>query len=142
MSQLFCLSDGCEFIDDGGYGDIPPSIEVGHLYHLQRSLLRLYADPNQYSIAWSEDRSWLRGSIAERGITTPVELHIDPTGSARLREGHHRLCVAEELGISIIPTQVKLLAQPWPRGGIGVFLPGPTMGHLEEWLDILARKSV
>lgn len=142
MSPHSCLSDGCEFIDDGCYGDIPPAIEVGRLYHLRTALLRMYVDQRQIEAAWSDDRSWLRENVAERGILTPLELHVDQLGRARLREGHHRLCVAEELGIPVAPTKVKLLPHTWERGASGVFLPAPTVFLLEQWLDLLTRKDV
>lgn len=41
----------------------------------------------------------LRADIATNGIQTPIHIGDD----ARIWDGHHRLCVADELGITDVP---------------------------------------
>lgn len=57
----------------------------------------------------------LRESILKDGIKSPVV--IGPDG--RIWDGHHRLCVADELGLSTVPVTFDTCVIP-PGGGTDV----------------------
>lgn len=52
--------------------------------------------------------------IEKRGIREPVIIGIDPDGYASLREGHHRVAIAQELGIEEIPFEIIDLPNSTP----------------------------
>lgn len=79
---------------------------------LLMDLLRDYRDGDVLPGGWSEEFDWLRQehaedlaalaeSIREHGIRTPILLGRD----GRVWDGHHRLCVAYDLGITSIPVE-------------------------------------
>lgn len=80
-------------------------------------ILRDYRDGDE--IGWDAEFNYLRTSpehrsrlghlllsVAEHGIREPILLGSD----GRIRDGHHRLCVADALGIADVP--VKTMHSP------------------------------
>lgn len=80
-------------------------------------LARILAEVAVGSCDWSWEEEWadlgerhaednylaeLEQQIRERGITTPVLIGND----GRLWDGHHRLCVAVEVGIECVPVEI------------------------------------
>jgi hypothetical protein len=133
----------CEFLYDDTYGKIPPAPGIV-LYQLPTGIVKEYANPHRCNEAWLE-RDYLQTlaeDIGRRGIHTPLELHVDLAGMARLKEGHHRVLVAEMQGLPRVPCTVKQLQIVMDRGERAQLIPRPMVGLLHEWLDLLTRKGV
>ena len=127
-----------EFIDDGGYGKIPPPIHPVW-YKIPTSFVRLFADPAYQSGLYSDPMVELQESIAKHGILTPLELRVDPLGQAKLQEGNHRLIVAERLSVLRVPLKIKRVPTPMTKGWRKQLIIAETLPLLDLWLDLLER---
>lgn len=67
-------------------------------YFVPSELVLRFTDRGRMSLLRSQERedlALLEENMLQYGIKTPVELRLDPNGTLRLQEGHHRMCVVE-----------------------------------------------
>jgi hypothetical protein len=67
-------------------------------YFVPSEFLLRFTDRGRMSVLRVKEReelALLEQDMLQYGIKTPVELRLDPKGTLRLQEGHHRMCVIE-----------------------------------------------
>lgn len=118
------MHSGCEYIDDGAYGRVPPSASM-HVYRVPTSFVAQLADTEHLARIRVNEADYLNRltqDIAERGICEPILIHHDSRGTMRLREGHHRLHAALLLDLQLMPARLRYVRTPM-RKGIHVVAP-------------------
>lgn len=103
--------------------------------------LRRYYDPlndTQLSDTGSPGHPDLKAEIAEQGIKYPVDLYTRGD-LAKLEDGHHRLEIAEQLGLDKIP--VRVTEEDWDRL-VPPGSPQVTDGALKDWMDAKAAGTL
>lgn len=68
------------------------------------------ADPDELGEArrLRRDRiDWVRDSINANGVELPVIVVVDAKGHVTVRDGHHRILAADELGMPGLPCEVQ-----------------------------------
>lgn len=126
---------GCEFVDDGGYGNLPyryviqqpwkthPLAASFRIYTI--GFLRNFADPKRLQAIEGNlsRRNELWSDIALYGIKHPFILEVDPTYKARLRDGHHRL--------------LTLADQPWYPVPVRIDSVDNIRGRFPNFMDVI-----
>lgn len=133
-------SAGCEFLDDGNYGALPPAFTANR-WSMPIEVAKQLAIPARLEEVAKEIEyiRKLEQSISRHGIIEYLELRCDPNGAMYLKDGHHRIVVALNLGLSSVPVFVVMECEEIRRGHRVIMLPSGV--SVDEWMMFLERKK-
>lgn len=98
-----------EFLDTE-WDNIKPPFQKSHQQYLETPVVRHFAQTTRLKYIQENDQeilSDLKNQIRVKGIKTPLTFKIDNYSKVALYDGHHRLIVAEQLGIYRVPVQFE-----------------------------------
>lgn len=99
-----------EFLDTEWYYDTVP-VPRPTYKKLSTGLLRGLSQPSRIRRILTTDEDILHDlslSVARHGILEPVILKLDRNGRITVFDGHHRVIVAERLGIQEMPVEIQV----------------------------------
>jgi hypothetical protein len=100
----------CEFLDTEWYFDAVP-VSRPTYKRLPVWLIRSIAQPSRVRKILTTDEDILSDlslSVARYGLLKPIILKLDKNGRITLFDGHHRMIVAERLGIQEMPFTIEV----------------------------------